>query len=133
MTATVYISSTSRSVSQPQQQIMTFSLVACSSSLSTESWWIRDAGNDAGLAGAADAELAGIVDVDAGIEQHFEHLLALGDEIFLAGARQLDPEAAGAGRRGLVLRREIFDVDVPRGRLAAAASNALSIGLGPQQ
>jgi hypothetical protein len=32
-----YISSTSRSVLQPQQQIMTFSFVACSSSLSTES------------------------------------------------------------------------------------------------
>jgi hypothetical protein len=35
-----YISSTRRSDLQPQQQIMTFSLVACSSSLSTESWWI---------------------------------------------------------------------------------------------
>ena len=32
------MSRTSRSVLQPQQQIMTFSLVACSSSLSTESW-----------------------------------------------------------------------------------------------
>jgi len=35
-----YMSRTSRAVAQPQQQIMTFSLLACSSSLSTESWWI---------------------------------------------------------------------------------------------
>ena len=34
-----YISSTSRSVLQPQQQIMTLSLAACSSSLSTASRW----------------------------------------------------------------------------------------------
>ncbi len=99
MTIGNHISSTSRSVLQPQQQIMTFSLVACSSSLSTESWWIGDAGNDLGLAGAANAEFAGIVDVDAGLEQHFEDFLAFGDEIFLAGTRELDPEAAELRRR----------------------------------
>src|SRR5271167_789656 len=69
---------------------------------------LRDAGDHTRLAGAADAELAGIVDIDAGFEQHFENLLALGDEIFLAGARQLHPETAGC--RGFDFRGEIFDV-----------------------
>src|SRR5580692_6474172 len=39
----------------------------------------RDARNHPGLAGAADAELAGIIDVDAGVEQHFEYFLARRD------------------------------------------------------
>src|SRR5438874_9101342 len=34
----LYMSRTSRSLLQPQQQIMTLELEACSSSLSTESW-----------------------------------------------------------------------------------------------
>ena len=106
------MSSTSRSVLQPQQQIMTLSLEACSSSLSTESWWLRDAGNDASFASAADAELAGIIDVDAGLEQHFENLLALGDEILLARTCKLDPEPADMGSGAFVLWREIFDVDI---------------------
>src|SRR5580692_743683 len=80
----------------------------------------RDAGDHLGLAGAADAELAGIIDVDPGIEQHFEHFLARRDEIFLARLGELDPEAAEAiGRRGVFLRREIFDVNIrlrPAGR-----------------
>ena len=80
----------------------------------------RNAGDHAGHAGAADAELAGIIDIDAGVEQHFEDLLALGDVIFLARARELDPEAAGG--RGFGLGGEIFDMDlaarpVGRGRL----------------
>src|SRR3984957_4164926 len=54
----------------------------------------RDAGDHLGLAGAADAELAGIIDVDAGVEQHFEHFLARRDEVFLARFGELDPEAA---------------------------------------
>src|ERR1700676_4618384 len=73
----------------------------------------RDAGDHLGLAGAADAELAGIIDVDAGVEQHFEHFFARRDEIFLTRFGELDPEATEAiGRRGVFLRREIFDVDV---------------------
>ena len=57
----------------------------------------RDAGDDALLAGAADAELAGIVDVDAFIEQDFENGAAFRDEEFLARARKLDREPALLG------------------------------------
>jgi hypothetical protein len=72
---------------------------------------LGNTGNDPRLAGAADAELAGIIDVDASLVQHFEDLLALGDVIFLAGTRELDPEAADR-RRLILLGREIFDMDV---------------------
>src|SRR5580698_4590312 len=73
----------------------------------------RDAGDHLGLAGAADAEFAGIIDVDAGVEQHFEHFLARRDEIFLARLGEFDPEAAEAVFRvRIFLRRKIFDVHV---------------------
>src|SRR5579871_203572 len=42
------------------------------------------------LAGAADAELARIVDVDAFVEQHAEDRMARRDEEFPARARKLD-------------------------------------------
>src|SRR5258705_6220442 len=59
------------------------------------------AGNHALLAGAADPELARIVDVDALIEQHFEDRASLRYEEFLPRARKLDREAA-------FLRRHLF-------------------------
>src|SRR5207237_623583 len=62
------------------------------------------------LAGTADAELAGIIDVHAGIEQHLQDALAFGNDELLARARQLDGEAAGLGC--LLLRGEILDVDL---------------------
>src|SRR5215467_15414114 len=58
---------------------------------------LGDAFDDALLAGAADAELAGIVDVDALIEQHLEDGAALRNEELLARARELDREAALLG------------------------------------
>src|SRR5215467_10156786 len=61
---------------------------------------LGDSGNHPRHALAADAELAGIIDIDAGLVQHFQNLAALGDVIFLAGACELDPEAAGGGRLG---------------------------------
>src|ERR1700719_1895026 len=73
----------------------------------------RDAGDHFGLASAANAELAGIIDVDAGVEQHFEHFLARRDEIFLPRLGELDPEATEAVFRvRIFLRRKIFDVNV---------------------
>ncbi len=72
---------------------------------------LRSAGDHALLAGAADAELAGVVEVDAGIEQHVEDGLALGNEIFDAGARELHGKAAFLCRRKL-LGGEIFDMDL---------------------
>src|SRR5262249_41144593 len=73
---------------------------------------LGNAGNHSRLAGAADAELAGIVDIDARLIEHFQNFLAFGNKIFLAGARELAPEPAHMGRRSVVLRREIFDVNV---------------------
>src|SRR5262249_58313506 len=55
---------------------------------------LGNAGDDALLAGAADAELAGIVDVHSGIEQHLQDALALGNDVLLSGARELDYEPA---------------------------------------
>src|SRR5258706_142883 len=69
-----------------------------------------DAGNHPLLAGAADAELAGIVDVDARIEQHLQDALALGADEFLSRAREFDHEPALLV--GPLLGREIFDVDL---------------------
>src|SRR5262245_45435531 len=68
------------------------------------------AGDDPLLAGPADAELAGIVDIHSGIEQHLQDALALGNDELLSGARKLDHEAALLVR--LLLGREIFDVDL---------------------
>src|ERR1700736_4438873 len=48
------------------------------------------AGNHPLLARPADAELAGIVHVHAGIEQHLEDVLSLGDYEFLPRAGKLD-------------------------------------------
>src|SRR5262249_26986959 len=64
-------------------------------------------------AGPANPELAGIINVHAFIEQHLEDGTALGDEELLAGARELDREAAFARRGRLLLGREILDVDLP--------------------
>src|SRR5436190_9211809 len=55
---------------------------------------LGNSGNDALLAGAANAELARIIDVDALVEQHLQDRLAFRNEEFLAGALQLDGEAA---------------------------------------
>src|SRR5262249_29724685 len=71
---------------------------------------LGNAGDDALLAGTADAELAGIVDVHSGIEQHLQDALALGNDELLSGARELDYEPALLVR--LLLGREIFDVDL---------------------
>src|SRR5438270_11539074 len=71
---------------------------------------LRDACDDPLLAGAANAELARIIDIDALIEQYAQDGLALGNEEFLAGARKLDREAALARR--LRLGREIFRVNL---------------------
>ena len=68
------------------------------------------AGNHPLLARPADAELAGIVHVHAGIEQHLEDALSLGDYEFLPRAGKLDHEPSGLG--GLLLGREIFHVDL---------------------
>src|SRR6516165_68824 len=68
--------------------------------------------NDTGLASAANSELAGIIDIDASFEQHLKDFSALGYEIFLARACELDPEAAHVGPCRIVFRREIFDVDI---------------------
>src|SRR5262249_6609581 len=73
---------------------------------------LGNAGNHPRLASAANAELAGIVDVDAGLIEHFENFLAFGNKVFLAGAREFDPEPAHMGRRSIILRSEIFDVNV---------------------
>src|SRR6516165_7578357 len=73
---------------------------------------LGNAGDHPRLARAANAELTGIIDIDTGLEQHFENFLAFGDEIFLAGARQFDPEPAYMAGRAVVLRREIFDMNV---------------------
>src|SRR5215831_10816902 len=75
---------------------------------------LGNAGNHPRLTGAADAELARIVDIDPGLVQHFENFLALGNEIFLAGARKFDPEAAHMTAGGIVFRREILDVNITR-------------------
>src|SRR5258708_5817358 len=53
---------------------------------------LRDSGNDPLLASPANAELAGIVDVDAFIEQDLQDRSALRDEEFQARALQLDRE-----------------------------------------
>src|ERR1700682_3325630 len=50
---------------------------------------LGDSGNDPLLAGPADAKLAGIVDIHAGIEQNLQDALAFRDDEFLAGAREL--------------------------------------------
>src|SRR6516225_16110 len=71
---------------------------------------LGDARNHPLLAGTADAELAGIVDVHAGIEQHLQDALAFGNDEFLSRARELDHEAALLVR--LLLGGEIFDVDL---------------------
>ncbi len=98
---------------------------------------LRHAGDDPLLAGATDAELAGIIDVDAFIEQHLQDGLALRDEELLPRARELDREAAGLG--GLGLGREIFDVDLlraaspwsPPRRRSASASGRSNRGARP--
>src|SRR5215468_5510641 len=73
---------------------------------------LRNAFDDALLAGAADAKLAGIIDVDALFEQHVEDGTALGNEEFLARARELDREAALLGLGELLFGREVFDMDL---------------------
>ena len=93
---------------------------------------LRRAGDHPLLAGAANPELAGIVDVDAGIEQHLQDALAFGDDEFLSGAGEFDDEAAA------FLSTSCFGVKYStwicsRGQSVVAASNALSIGVGPQQ
>src|SRR5580693_1751086 len=62
---------------------------------------LRLAREHALLAGPADAELAGIIHVDALIEQDAEYGLALRDEELPPRARKLHDEAAGARRLGL--------------------------------
>src|SRR5262249_20348612 len=73
---------------------------------------LGDAFYDALLAGAADTELAGIVDVDAFIEQDFEDGATLRNEEFLARARELDCEAALLGLGGFLFGREVLDVNL---------------------
>src|SRR6516162_4831115 len=52
------------------------------------------------------------MDIDAGFKEHLKNLLALGDEIFLAGTCELYPEAAQMCVGAVVFRREIFNMDV---------------------
>ena len=54
----------------------------------------RNAGDHPSHALAANAEFTGIIDVDFGLEENLENFLAFGDEVFLAGAGEFDPEAA---------------------------------------
>src|SRR5215510_11108397 len=73
---------------------------------------LRNPLDDALLAGTADAELAGIVDVDALIEQHFEDGASLRNEELLARARELDREATLLDLADVLFGREILDVDL---------------------
>src|SRR5262249_38725067 len=71
---------------------------------------VRDAGNDPRLAGAADAFLAGMRHLDAGLAHALQNGLALWDHEFALGARKLDDEAALLRCREF--RCEIFDMDL---------------------
>ena len=67
---------------------------------------LGSSGNHPLLAGAANPELAGIIDVDTLIEQDFENRPALRNEKFLVRTRELDGESALLG--GFGPRREIL-------------------------
>src|ERR1700677_466349 len=67
-------------------------------------------GDDARHAFATDSKLAGIIDIDALVEEDFEDLLAFRDEIFLAGACEFYPKAAEFAPLRFFLGCEIFHV-----------------------
>jgi hypothetical protein len=88
-------------------------------------------GDDARDAFAADAELAGIVDVDAGLVEHFEDLFAFGDEIFLAGARELPRSAAAGTDLNNCACACVNLVDQPRTCLRCLAKDGTNSKTGP--